>query len=145
MKYRTTFRHLRIYIAFLTAISSGMAVMGILVQSALPAMAAIAVFAYLCAVRFIRSITFKDDRFEFNGIVRHWSVDWQDIKGLKRIEDYGWPIDRMFGNSTYEIQTVHGRRIVSFFFFPGDCVRELKKRIGPNKRLHRIADKSGSR
>jgi hypothetical protein len=145
MKYRATFRHVRIYVAFLAVISLGTVVIGILVHSTAPAMVGVAIFAYLCAVRFARSITLGDSGFEFNGIVKHWSINWQDIKRFKRMQDYRWPINRMFGYNTYEIQTVHGRKIVSFLFFPGDCLSELKEKIGPNNAMQRIANKPGSR
>jgi hypothetical protein len=145
MKYHTTFSHLRIYIAFLSALSLGMLVIAVLVHSAIPAIGAVAVLGYLCAVRLIRSVTLTDEGFAFHGIVRHWSVDWPDIKGLKKIKEYRWPIDRIFGDGTYEIQTVHGRKIVSFFFFPGDCIRELKERIRPNPGLQADAQQASRR
>lgn len=91
---------------------------------------------YLCAVRFMRSITITETGMEFRGIVRRWSADWQDIEYIKRFCDYDWPLDR-WDPLTYVIQTTHGRRILGFLFFRGGCLAELKKRTkqkGPSSR-----------
>jgi hypothetical protein len=137
MKYQATFRHVRIYIGFLTLISVGAMMMGALVvHSATLVVGGVGALMYICAMRFTRSITFTEAGFEFGGIIRHWSISWSDVKTVKRLQNCSWPINRMFGPFTYEIQTVQGRRIINFLFFPSVCFDEFKER------LHRVAGRA---
>ena len=145
MTYKATFTHLRIFIGFLTVLGLGTAIAGVVMHSALPVVVGLLVLAYLCGARYLRSITLTDDGIEFKGIIRHWSLNWQDIRHLKKLKEYGWPIDRMFGEFTYEIQTDHGRRIVSFLFFHGDCLTRIKEKIRIKQTAPADRDKFGSR
>lgn len=112
--------------------SASLVIMGILMHSTLPAIIGMVIPTYLGSVRFMRSITITDAGLEFNGILKHWSAKWEEVRRVKKVKDYGWPVDRMFGDFTYEIQTTHGSRIVSFLFFPGNCLGDIKEKTRPN-------------
>jgi uncharacterized protein (DUF58 family) len=145
MIYKATFEHLRIFLAFLSVLAVGVIMLGVIMHTVLLIILGLLVLAYLCGARYLRSITLTDRGIEFKGVVKRWSVDWQEILYVKKLKEYGWPIDRMFGEFTYEIRTGHGRRIVNFLFFHGDCLSQIKQKTRPNKALQRIAQKTGSR
>ena len=136
MKFRSTFKHLRIFIGMILVISLGAMVEGILAHENLLVAIGACIPAYLCTVRLMRSITVTDTGMMFTGIVKRWSADWQDIEYIKRVCDYSWPLDR-WGAHTYVIRFAHGRRIVSFMFFPGDCLKEIKQRTKQRARSGR--------
>ncbi len=144
MIYRPTLRHLRIFVWFFAVLGVGVAALGFATRTAWPVIVVLIVAAYGCCARYMRSITVTDEGIEFRGIIRRWSIDWQQIRHVKKMKEYGWPIDRMFGEATYEIKTEHGRKIVSFLLFHGDCIAHIKEKIRPNKRVEASVNSSTS-
>jgi hypothetical protein len=135
MIYRATFKHVRIFIGFLTVFAVGIAIVGLVMHTTLLIIVGLLVLAYLYSARCLRSITLTDEGIEFKGIIRRWFVNWQEIRHVRKLKEYRWPINRIFGEFTYEIQTGHGCRFVSFLFFHGDCIAYIKEKIRPNNSI----------
>ena len=73
-------------------------------------------------------IILNADSMTYVGYFGVRSIKYADITRLYRMIDYGYPIDRLYNGSTYEIRNSGEKLIINFDHFPYKCFKELKKR-----------------
>jgi len=136
MIYRPTFRHMRIFVWFLSALGIGIVALGFAIHNVWLVIVIPLFVVYGCCARYMTSITLTDEGIKYKGIIKRWYIGWHEIRHLKKMQDYGWPYDRVYGGATYEIKTDHGRRIVGLLEFP-DCLSAIEEKMRQMKEQRR--------
>ena len=129
-KYRTTFGPTRYFIGGIIFWCVALFVMGIIMGELLFIFLASALTGYILAIRFRLWISIADEGFVYQGLFTKWQAKWSDVSRFKNMKSYGWPKDRMYGQDRYQLVLSNGnKRVISFLFFPGQCLAEIKLKM----------------
>ncbi len=83
-------------------------------------------------VKLKMKIILTEERIEYYGLFKRFSLTWKEIIKISPMEKYGYPIDRLW-DGFYEFQTEKSNKWnskkIHFLFFSGDTFKEIENRI----------------